>query len=642
MVKMNRKICRIKYINLLTGLLVTSIALTGCDLTRNYTKIDRAANANVQDLRDFLEPRPLELPEPVDQDIPAFQPAVASLDGTEEPVPLVSIAINQSVPLRDALFELAREIDYDLQLDSRIRGSIIFTARDRPLNTVLDRISSMAGLRYELDNKTIRVELDTPYQKTYRLSYLNMIRTNNSSISSSLDISSAGGDDSTESTQTQTGSNFTVNSSFSSDFWQEFEVGLQHLLSASLDDNNLSTAADPRLRVANSQQAPPGAETTAGDGAQEEAQQQARGQDTRLEEPELEVQSLPVDDFDDDRDDRRRGGRGADGENIYTYSINRQNGIINVYAPKSIHDRVQEYLYEVRRVMTSQVLLEAKVLEVSLSDEFSSGIDWSIVFREGIVNTGFGVTSELNRPALNPAGIGDFSFVWDGSDISSVVNALSRFGTTRALASPRITVLNNQPAVLNVTENIVFFDLEVTTEEDEDTGEDEVRVDSEARSVPEGVIINVHPVIDLDSQSVTLSLRPTVSNVTQFVEDPGPRLSAASLAGITPEELASISSSVPQLSVQQFDSVVRMGSKEVLVLGGLLEDRVESEQQGVPVLSEVPMFGSLFRTQSDRVEKTELVVLLKATILNNAGSSIHPFDRDLYNQMAGDRRPFRF
>ncbi len=566
----------------------------------------------------MLEPRPLDLPEDIDEDIPMFQPAIANLAEDSEPVPLVSISINQNVPLRDALFELARQADYDIELDSRIRGSVIFTARNRPLNVVLDRVSRMAGLRYDIEDQVIRVELDIPYHKSYRLTYLNMIRTNESSISSTLNISSQGSDDATRSTDRRTGSDFSVETQFSSDFWSEFETGLQHILSASVTDNYLSTEQDPRI-VVSAQQDPPG-----------------------LPEPELEVQSLPTDSFDGNNARPRPGVAGEGEESRYTFSINRQNGIVNVYAPEILQERVDNYLYEVRRVMTSQVLLEAKVLEVSLSDEFSAGIDWSAVLRSKTpITAGFDVTSTFARPTLTPGSTSNFSFTWGGNDISTVVDALSRFGVTRALASPRITVLNNQPAVLNVTENVVFFDLDVTTEEDANTGEDQVRVDSEARAVPEGVIINVHPVIDLDTHTITLSLRPTVSNVTDFVEDPGTRLAAATVDGITADELTDIVSSVPQLSVQQFDSVVRMGSEEVIVLGGLLEDRVESEQQGVPVLSEFPMLGGLFRTQSDVVEKTELVVLLKATILDSPGMSIQQMDRDLYNQMAGDRRPFR-
>ncbi|MGB1077468.1 MAG: type II secretion system protein GspD, partial [Bdellovibrionales bacterium] len=98
---------------------------------------------------------------------------------------------------------------------------------------------------------------------------------------------------------------------------------------------------------------------------------------------------------------------------------------------------------------------------------------------------------------------------------------------------------------------------------------------------------------------------------------------------------------VPEINVQEMDSVLRMGSGEVAILGGLLQDRTSSEQESVPVLGEVPVFGQLFRAQGDEVRKTELVVFLKATILNSAGDGVHQTDKDLYKTFANDRRPFK-
>ena len=98
---------------------------------------------------------------------------------------------------------------------------------------------------------------------------------------------------------------------------------------------------------------------------------------------------------------------------------------------------------------------------------------------------------------------------------------------------------------------------------------------------------------------------------------------------------------MPELAVQEFDSIVKLRSGEVAVLGGLLEDRIESEREAVPVISEVPLLGNLFRTQGDSVRKSELVVLIKTTILDEANQSVQETDREFYKQFSGDRRPFR-
>ncbi|HOO52274.1 MAG TPA: hypothetical protein PLK94_13400, partial [Alphaproteobacteria bacterium] len=123
-----------------TSLIALSVFLpaSGCDLANNHTKIDRTTNSEFQDYRDALSPRDLQFSSVGDvaSDIPSLQPYVAEDVKSMRPMPLVSVAINQSIPLREALFELAKQADYDIELDPRITGSIIFTARNRPMDVV--------------------------------------------------------------------------------------------------------------------------------------------------------------------------------------------------------------------------------------------------------------------------------------------------------------------------------------------------------------------------------------------------------------------------------------------------------------------------------------------------------------------------
>ena len=143
--------------------------------------------------------------------------------------------------------------------------------------------------------------------------------------------------------------------------------------------------------------------------------------------------------------------------------------------------------------------------------------------------------------------------------------------------------------------------------------------------------MNVLPTINLDNNSITMQVRPTITRITDFIPDPG-----VALAGVT-----GVVSNVPQINVQEIDSVLRMNSGEVAVLGGLLEDRNDSSQEAIPVLGELPVFGSLFRTQGDSVSKTELVIFIKSTILESGKDSVHQTDKDLYKSFARDRRPFK-
>jgi len=210
------------------------------------------------------------------------------------------------------------------------------------------------------------------------------------------------------------------------------------------------------------------------------------------------------------------------------------------------------------------------------------------------------------------------------------VEALSRFGTVQALASPRLTVLNNQSAALNVAENVVYFEVDADVATGDGNAAPVVSIDTNARTIPEGVLINVQPSIDNDTKQISMAIRPTITTITSFTNDPNPALADAGVV-----------SRVPNVNVQEFDSIISMNDGQAVILGGLIQDRVTSTRNGTPVLGEVPVFGGLFRNQQDEVSKTELVVFLKATIIDG-GNSIHPTDKDLYRTFSNDRRPLKF
>ena len=92
--------------------------------------------------------------------------------------------------------------------------------------------------------------------------------------------------------------------------------------------------------------------------------------------------------------------------------------------------------------------------------------------------------------------------------------------------------------------------------------------------------------------------------------------------------------------MQEIDSIIETRSGQAVILGGLIQDRTSTDIEGVPVLSEMPLIGNLFRQNDDQIFKTELVIMIKATILESPSDSIHNTDRDLYRRFADDRRPF--
>lgn len=610
---------------LVLGLSLGAIGLSGCDLTRNHLKMDRSGHMEMQDYRDALAPRVAEEDAIADaaahdDSIPALEPYVAMPSEKLQAMPLVSISINQTVPLRDALFELASQANYDIELDPRIKGSIIFTARDKPFDLVIKRISDIAGLRYKFEDGIVRVEVDTPYHKTYKIDYLSYVRSNTSSIKNDVSVVSGEG--------ANTGSKFEAASKSEADFWSELNTNITQILGVPLAASTLTTPNDPTITAAPVNPAPVAPVVTTGPDGQQVVQVAPPAAT-------IQVQSLPTDQAQQQAPVPVQPGQSPDGS---SFSVNKQAGMISINATERQHNQISAYLDELRRSVTAQVLIEAKILEVSLNDEFAAGINWAMLenmigeFSFGF-DAGVGAGAPV-RPSFTAPSDPDSNFTigYAGNDVTAVVDAISRFGTVKALASPRLTVLNNQSAVLNVANNMVYFEIDIDITTADNTTQ--TNVDSEIKNVPEGVLINVQPSINLDDRSVSMAVRPTVTRIVTSVPDPAIAFVAAGLAD-------PISSKIPVVNIQEMDSVVKMNSGQALLMGGLMQDRTDSSQQGVPVLSEIPLIGSAFRNQIDKVSKTELIVFLKATIVDADNHVIDKADKDLYKRFSGDRRPLR-
>lgn len=677
---------------LLSACMTLIVTVSGCQLAENTLKADRATGQEIQNYRDMLAPREAPL-ETKNSDIPELQSYVADTSQSMKAMPLVSISINQSIPLRDALFELSKQADYDIQLDPRIVGSIIYTARNKPFDIVVSQISEIAGLRYKFEDDTLKVELDTPYTRNYKVEYLAFTRESKSSIDTSTKVESGeGGGGPT------TGSSFGVSSESKTDFWGELDTNVKQILAANSQLNYLITGSDPEVSVSTTappvppldegvlddapatnlqspgeqqgsivsnysagQMAPqvplnssspgsPGdvptgsaiAPTTSPPDDQSATQNAQTGvvntpvpantapvnaQAAPAQQVQLNVSSLPT----------TSSSSSGDGASTYqpSYSLNKQAGLVSVYATQRAHDQIANYLDLMRKAVTSQVLIEAKVLEVELNDEFAYGIDWDLLNDSETLGIGF---TALRGPLVPPEASA-FTLSQGNNPLETLVSAIQRFGTVHALASPRLTVLNNQSAVLNVAQNQVYFELETELQQQQSDSDlpPLLSVNSTIKNVPEGVLINVLPSIDTDRNMVSMQVRPTISRITGFVSDPAVGLTLAGLEN--PPD--GISSDVPVVSTKEVDTVVNMKSGQTLVMGGLLEDRTESTQRAVPIAGEIPVIGALFRAQNDAIHKSEMVILLKASIITPNDDTVHNTDRDMYRVYAQDRRPFK-
>jgi general secretion pathway protein D len=583
-----RSFCTLAVIALVT------VSLGSCTAAKNQMVLDRPADKEFQNYRDALAP--VKLPDEAVSAAPDFRPIVAVPSDMKLPSPLVTVSVNQTVSLRDLMFELAEQTGIDLEMDPQIHGSIIFTAKDRPFNEVVDRICEMSGLSYQFKNNVLHVELDRPYVKNYKVDYMNVSRKSSSSINNNISVSGAGSN-----VSSSAGSSSSISNDSDSNFWRELDDGLRQILTASDTYASMATQADP---VSSTTAAMPLIDVNNPNPATTPPPLPTATSAPSLNVAQAEFVPPPP-------------------NQPATYAVSKETGVVSVFASERQHRLVKKFLHDLRAVSTVQVLIEAKVLEVSLTDEFSAGIDWGSVKLTGFTNLSADFTSST-------AGSG-ITAVFDlgkGNNVAPVIDALSTFGTVRALSSPRVTVMNNNPAVVNVSENRVYFTIKATTTTTGSPPATTTTYDTTQQSVPEGVLLNVVPSANAATGEIILAVRPTVSKKVGDVEDPTISLNGGSVVNL-----------IPEMSVQEIDSIIKIQSGQTLVMGGLMKDQNNVTRNGVPLLGEVPLFGALFRNHGDSIRKSELVILLRATIV--PGSNADDQDRKIYKEFGLDRRPVR-
>ena len=293
-----------------------------------------------------------------------------------------------------------------------------------------------------------------------------------------------------------------------------------------------------------------------------------------------------------------------------SYTINRDAGLVTLFANAKVHRLLERYLKRLNNSVRRQVVIEATVVEVTLSDQFEAGVDWQFL-ADGV--SGFSGVQKLlgaaavdaNSAARLPAPSALFSMVQKSSkgNMRATLSLLQQFGDVRILSRPRIIALNNQSSVLKVVDNRVYFTLNI--ERKSSDTKDQVSTQSEIHTVPVGLVMNVTPFIGADNE-VMLNVRPSLSRIIGFVDDPNPELAQAN-----------VRNGVPEIQVREMESMLRVKSGELAVIGGLMQDVVEDTQRQLPGLSRLPGIGKLFSSKKRNRRQTELLVVLRPTVMQS-------------------------
>jgi len=317
----------------------------------------------------------------------------------------------------------------------------------------------------------------------------------------------------------------------------------------------------------------------------------------------------------------------ADGRGVV---LNAGSGVIVVRATPAELRHVSDYLKAVQLTIERQVMLEAKIIEVSLKTESQAGINWQLFRGNGSGHkVGLGVvapgatissTGSISAPGvtINPGssitttalGKGFYGLAFQAANFSALLNFLETQGEVQVLSSPRIATLNNQKAVLKVGSDELYVVNVTAVQSVTTTGNT-----SNTSAVPtvelkpffSGIVLDVTPQIDA-SGAIMLHVHPSISVVTERNKD------------LTLGLQGSYSLPLPVASISETDSIVRVMDRQIVAIGGLMTQQATSDRSGVPGVSEVPVFGNLFKQRDSTRYKRELVVLIKPTVIGDDGN----------------------
>jgi MSHA biogenesis protein MshL len=280
--------------------------------------------------------------------------------------------------------------------------------------------------------------------------------------------------------------------------------------------------------------------------------------------------------------------------------ISPQAGLVTVRGLPSEITAVKKFISDTETHLHRQVIIEAKIMEVTLNDEYQQGVHWNEVLGSlGSTDFTFSTNGNIAGNTISGNIGGATSMSFSGPDFSGVIDLLQTQGNVQVLSSPRITATNNQKAVIKVGEDEYFVtDVSSTT-----TTGTSTTTTPEVELTPffSGIALDVTPQIDKDG-NVILHVHPSVTvtdEQNKFIQLGGQEL-------ILP---------LAQSRVRESDTIIRAKSGEIVVIGGLMETYQIDQESKTPLLGDIPFLGNLFKSVSQVTQKRELVILLKPVVI---------------------------
>lgn len=489
------------------------------------------------------------------------------------PLELKRISIHvRTTPLRDVLFVIARDAGLNLILEKDVNPDVPITLllKDVTLQDALDSVISSTDYFYKIERNMLIIKAtDT---KIFHLNMFSIHQTYTTEVGGDILGGVTGqltggttGGAATTSTELKGNVSKTEKSDESAyKFWDSIEKALSSIL---------------------------GIQTQTQTSPQTQAQPLAPQQQPQLRQTQPVSTVTPIIPIQEN------------------FVINRLTGTIMVTATKKNMQRVEQYLNTVKAVMGRQVLIEAKIIEVHLSDSLKYGIDWSFLreWSHGIHNWSLGgSTSGFTSAVPSNYPFSDIRFSLTTTairDFSVIIKALSEFGDIRTLSNPRLNIMNGQTSLLTVGRNFTFISKAESNVTTGTGGTPIITYTVETSNLLSGLIIGIVPYID-DKGEISLTITPVISNLINITE----RIYGSAGAQTVIQ--------LPVVDLRELSTTVKVKDGEVVIIGGLIKKEESLAENKTPLLGDIPILGNLFKSHDRTQRNTELVILIQPRIIS--------------------------
>ena len=561
----------------------------GFDKTMEHAELDSDLVLNRYDNKQFIKTKIEEVAKAIVQKEVETKKTIADQMGAVGSKK-ISVSIDETVSIKDAIMEVSNLAGIDIEIDPNVEGSIILSVKNTKVADVLERMADLAQLNISVRQNIVRFTANKPFTKNYNIAFIDSMSSamNNTQSTSGVGMN-----------QNNNNQNFNP--------YNNQTVGGNNMINPALNNGMMNGGMNNGINSG-----------TNGVGS---------SSPNSLYNTASAMQSNPSMWIEFENGLRYIVSQKKE----TTYSINKQAGVVTLRAPLIIQKEVEEYIEKVKKVATAQILVEVRLVEVQLNDEFSTGINFST--SDTVAVTGkFGSSSTTNALSSTP-----FALTFSKGGLTAAVQFLQSFGTTKAIASPRLNVMNNQKSRLSFAKDQVYFSLQpqlqntFTTIGGQQGASNPIILQSTIHTVPVGIILELQATADLEKNEITMNIHPVLSSIVNTVQDPAATF-LASLKDVS-AAAAQIKNNIPIIEKKELNSTLRINSGEIMVIGGFNEEKTVVQRIGIPYLKDIPYLRVLFGSNTKSVHNVETVIFIKATIMTPE-NSIGEDDTKFYNDFA--------